>query len=295
MKIVLSSLPNNHWWSKGMPKYEDNPAMIKGTIPNQIILENEWNNLKNILSNFSFDLEIIPFPHSLDGNDPKNWKHDFIFVRDLFISNTKGDVVIARFRESQRTNEEQLIEKWLIQNQIKIHKLPYNKEYFMEGGEFYYCNNENILFAGLNRNNSIGNTKTAELLNVEELIQIKANAFHLDTFFTPVFNIKNELCLIIVCMDLIDNKSAIILKDFTRKRGIDLKSINPEEALGTTNKLGSFAVNCLPLPGLLLSSGPFISNSINEALTEHNISHKIIPLTQFHLSGGSVHCLTNEI
>ena len=119
MKIIISSLPNNNWWGRGMPKYGDNPAMIAGTIPNQIILENEWNNLKNKLTDYAFNLEIIPFPIDLDGKNPNNWKHDFIFIRDLFIGNQKGEVVIARFRETQRRNEELLIERWLIQNHIK--------------------------------------------------------------------------------------------------------------------------------------------------------------------------------
>ena len=41
MKIVLSKLPMSGWWANGIPKYEDNPAMIEGAIPDIEILNKE--------------------------------------------------------------------------------------------------------------------------------------------------------------------------------------------------------------------------------------------------------------
>ena len=128
LNLVITSLPTNNWWGEGTPEYADNPAMKKGTIPKQIILEREWENLRNTLSNLPVDLEIIPFPFELDSNLPSKWKHDFVFLRDLFISNQKGDIVVARFREKERQNEEKIIENWLIQKNIQPHKLPFDKE-----------------------------------------------------------------------------------------------------------------------------------------------------------------------
>ena len=191
--------------------------------------------------------------------------------------------------------EEEIIEKWLIQQDVKVHKLPFDKNYFVEGGEFYFCPKENILFAGTGRNNTIGNTKTAELLKVDELVELSTEAFHLDTVFTPVLNKQNELCLVIVCTQLLEYESLQRLQTFTKTKGIQLLDIPPEETIGLGTQLGSFAANCLPLPGILLGSSAFVSESVNLALAEHNITHSIVPLTQFRLSGGSVHCLTNEL
>jgi len=49
------------------------------------------------------------------------------------------------------------------------------------------------------------------------------------------------------------------------------------------------------LPGQLIGAAEFKSKTVRAALTEHNITHSVVSLTQFHLSGGSVHCLTNEL
>ena len=154
MKIIISNLPKNSWWGEGTPKYDDNPAMNLGVKPNQNILMEEWSGLKKTLLSMPCSLEIIPFPNTLDSNNSSNWKHDYIFIRDLFISNQKGDVVIARFRAKERQAEEEIIEDWLNKQSLKVHTLPHNKNYYMEGGEFYFCKNENILFAGNSRNNT---------------------------------------------------------------------------------------------------------------------------------------------
>ena len=105
MKIIISSLPNNPWWGNGTPQYEDNPAMVLGTQPNQELLEREWKALSQMLTEKSLALDIIPFPSKLDGMNSKKWKHDFVFVRDLYVGNQRGDVVIARFREKERQGE----------------------------------------------------------------------------------------------------------------------------------------------------------------------------------------------
>ena len=269
--------------------------MVQGTMPNQLLLESEWNALRQMLKETYDDLDIIPFPSKLDDLNSDSWKHDFIFVRDLFVSNQNGDVVVARFREKERQAEEEIIEEWLMQQDVKVHKLPFDKNYFVEGGEFYFCPQENILFAGTGRNNTLGNTKTAELLNVDELVELSTEAFHLDTVFTPVLNKQNELCLVIVCTQLLEYESLQRLQTFTKTKGIQLLDIPLEETIGMGAQLGSFAANCLPLPGILLGSSAFVSESVNLALAEHNITHSIVPLTQFRLSGGSVHCLTNEL
>ena len=288
-------MPNNPWWGQGTPQYEDNPAMVQGAIPNQQLINREWHSLHHKLIEISGKLEIIPFPKILDGNNSINWKHDFVFVRDLFVSNQKGEVVIARFREKERQAEEKLIEEWLMDKDVNVHKLPNDDNHFIEGGEFYYCANENILFAGESRNSRKGNEKTAELLDVKELVILRSNSFHLDTLCTPVFNSDNQLCLVIACTALLEGESVNQLKNMMQNRNIPILEIPPEEAIGTTGKLGSFAVNCLPLPGQLIGAAEFVSETVKAALTEHNITHSVVSLTQFHLSGGSVHCLTNEL
>ena len=114
-------------------------------------------------------------------------------------------------------------------------------------------------------------------------------------FYFYIFNEQNELCLLIACTELLENDSWIRLKEFSKKRDIPIIAIHPKEAIGTRAELGSFAVNCMPLPGYLVGSAEFKTQQINDALKENNIKHLVVPLTQFRLSGGSVHCLTNKL
>lgn len=295
MKIYISALPQNPWWGNGTPQYDDNPAMVKGTIPDQSRVRLEWNQLQKSLNETTVRCEVVPFPVELDSTNTSNWKHDYVFFRDLFLSNQNGKVVLANFREKERQAETEIVAQWLNTKPVEILRLPHDKNCFMEGGEFYFCPNENVLFAGESRNSQQGNDKTAELLNVNELVILKSNAFHLDTLFTPVFNKTNQLCLLIACTDLLEKESVEILKRFAQNRNIPLLEVPPSEAIGTADKLGSFAVNCLPLPGILLGAAAFVSEAVKLALAEHKITHTIVPLSQFRLSGGSVHCLTNEL
>ena len=53
MKVVLSRLPASGWWANGIPKYEDNPAMIKGAIPDIELLNKERKDLITSVINLS--------------------------------------------------------------------------------------------------------------------------------------------------------------------------------------------------------------------------------------------------
>ena len=60
-------------------------------------------------------------------------------------------------------------------------------------------------------------------------------------------------------------------------------------------KIGTFAANALPLPGVLFRPDYFSNPSIDEQLKKLGIKTIINPTSQFQLSGGSIHCVTNEL
>ena len=93
MKILLSKLPASGWWQTGIPKYADNPAMQEGAVPKLAQLEKERRGLISVIQNAGHDVVEHDFPDELDGDVPK---HDFIFIRDPFISDQKGTAVILR-------------------------------------------------------------------------------------------------------------------------------------------------------------------------------------------------------
>ena len=67
------------------------------------------------------------------------------------------------------------------------------------------------------------------------------------------------------------------------------------DSIGINNNIGSLAVNNFSAPGLLISSSKFSEPSVEKYLKTKKIKIETSPVSQFQLSGGSIHCLTNEL
>ena len=292
MKIVLSKLPESGWWRSGIPQYKDNPAMKKGQIPINSLLIKERNTLIKTIQKEGHEIIELDFPKQLDRKNPK---HDFVFIRDPFISNQNGKAIILRAGEPTRRIENKIVKKLLEPLQVNICEMPNKSGWRADGGEFFYCANNRVLFSGLQRNTQKGVDFVAEELNVNEVVLLKGEGFHLDTFFTPALNKDGYIVALIICNKILDPQSKKNLFNYANDNNIPVFNIPENDALGTKKQTGKFAVNALPLPGILLRPDYFSNPSIDEQLGELGIKIKITPTTQFQLSGGSVHCVTNEL
>jgi len=292
MKILISQLPDSPWWGKGVPMYDDNPAMRLGASPNQSLLRSERLKLISILNEFGVEVVELPFP-TIFNTEPI--KHDFVYIRDPFITNQNGKAVILRMKEPNRRGESTMAGQLLEKMGLEIVRIPDKPGLYAEGGEFYFCPAENILFSGQCRNSVSGMEAVAEALNVSELVIIQSHSYHLDTYFTPVLNQDGHVCALILCMDIVSVKSARDLNKFADKKDIPIINIPLEDAIGTAAKPGSFAANALPLPGVLIGPSHFSDRNIDDRLADMGVQRIITPTTQFELSGGSIHCITNEI
>ena len=292
MKIAISKLPNNPWWGTGVIGYKDNPVMRDGIIPDQDLLIKERLNLINTMKSHEIDVIEFSFPKQLENS---KYGHDYVFIRDTFISDLNGNVLLLKFSQINRDAESQIISGYLEKLDFNIKELPNNKNMFAEGGEFYYCPKENLLFSGVTRNSISGAEEVASFLKVNELIIVETKAFHLDTVFTTVFDHDGNLCAVIVCKELISKNSMERLDEFASSINIKIFNIPFHDAIGSDKKIGSLAVNNLSVPGLLISSSRFSDPSLIEDLDNLNIKTEVSPVSQFQLSGGSIHCLTNEL
>ena len=295
MKILISHLPKHNWWGHGTPIYKNNPAMKQGMVPNQELVEIEMYMMTQLFNRLPFEVVEINFPNFLDKHNKEDRQHDFVFVRDLFVSNQNGRVIISKFSEKARQVESDIMEIMLDSMGYETIRIPDTINATAEGGEFYYCSGKKILFSGVCRNNVKGAEWVAQEFNVNELVIMKSNVFHLDTIFTPVINKDNELAAIIACTALMEKDSIINLKSFAKRLSVELVEVDPEDSIGTVDQLGEFAVNCCPLPGYLIGPTRFRSLKVNQLLKELDVMHITVPTTQFRLSGGAVHCLTNEL
>tara|TARA_B100000953_G_scaffold15147_1_gene13347 strand:- start:141 stop:1019 length:879 start_codon:yes stop_codon:yes gene_type:complete len=292
MKIAISKLPNNPWWGTGVISYKDNPVMRDRVIPDQGLLIRERLNLINTMKNNKLDVVELSFPKELENN---KYGHDYVFIRDTFISDLNGNALLLKFSQKNRNAESQMISGYLEKLDFNIKELPNKKNMFAEGGEFYYCPKENLLFSGVTRNSISGAEEVASFLKVNELIIVKTKAFHLDTVFTTVFDHDGSLCAVIVCKKLISKNSMERLDEFASSTNIKIFNIPSHDAIGSSKNIGSLAVNNLSVPGLLISSSRFSDSSVIEKLDSMNIKMEVSQVSQFQLSGGSIHCLTNEL
>ena len=292
MKIILSKLPESGWWKSGIPQYKDNPAMKKGQIPINSLLIKERDALIKSIQQEGHEIIELDFPKQLDRRKPN---HDFVFIRDPFISNQNGKAIILRAGEPARRIENKIVKELLEPLKINICEMPNKSGWRADGGEFFYCANNRVLFSGLQRNTQKGVDYVAEELNVNEVVLLKGEGFHLDTFFTPALNKDGYVVALIICEKFLHPQSKKNLFDYADNNNIPIFNIPKRDALGTKTQAGKFSVNALPLPGILLRPDYFSDPIIDEQLSELGIKTKITPTSQFQLSGGSVHCVTNEL
>ena len=292
MKILMVKTPLSGWWNTGIPKYNDNPAMQEGSIPNSEILNLEREKLKKIIYNTEHELIEIDFPKELDQKEPG---HDFIFIRDPFISNQKGKVVVLRSGEPLRRRENHIIKNILEEMGYSITSIPDKKGIRADGGEFYFCGEGDYLFSGIQRNTRKGIESTAEALEAKKLLILDGLGYHLDTFFTPVLHKNGTLAALIVCSEILSIQSKKDLISFSEAENIPVFEIPPRDAIGTNKEPGTFAVNALPLPGLLIRPNNFTNPALDQKLSDLGIECIVTPTSQFQLSGGSIHCVTNEL
>ena len=292
MKVAVSSLPKNPWWGQGITGYDDNPFMKDGNVPDQNLLVKERSNLIKTIKKNNIEIIEFPFPKKLENT---KFGHDYVFIRDTFISDLKGNVLLLKFAEKNREPESQIIARQLEKLNFNLKELPNKKKIYAEGGEFYFCPKDKILFSGINRNTTEGAEEVATFLNVNELVIIDTPSFHLDTVFSTILDNKGFLCALIICKKLISESSFKKLKYIANNLNIEVIIVPERDSIGSNNKLGSLAINCFSSPGLLISPSDYSNEFVKKKIDELDVNIETCSVSQFQLSGGSIHCLTNEI
>jgi len=287
IKISISSLPQNGWWNNGIVAYHDNDMMSNGAIPNQDLVKIEHNNLTAVLQKYSLDTIIIPFEKEIEINK----KYDFVFMRDHFLCNTNKDIVMCNMKLSERMNEGKYVISTLNDLQYKVSFLDENC--IAEGGEFFFLPKENILLAGQGRNNLRGAEQMAEKLKISSLHIIHSSGYHLDTSISPIFNNEYDCIGLICAKEVFSDNEINNLRSICRSNQWELIEIEHQDI----NASLSFrtAMNGLTLPGLFIGSKNLNQKQISDFALSNNIIFDYANVSQFNLSGGSVHCLTNEL
>ena len=288
IKIALSGLPKKDWWGSGIVAYQDNDMMVDGAKPKQAILESEYHKLVNMIKSVGLETTIVPFSNVLE----KEEKFDFIFMRDHFLCNTDKKIVMCNMRLEERLNEGNFVVETIEKSGYIVSYLP-NKDCLAEGGEFFYLPKENILLAGLCRNNLKGAESMAELMEVDQLHIIESSGYHLDTAICPIFNNEYDCIGINCAKEVFNNKNYDVLSHLSKTYNWELLNIENQDS--KKSLVARSAMNCLTLPALLIGTSPINNKKVLDFANQNDIQMHVSSVSQFNLSGGSVHCLTNEL
>ena len=285
--IAVSSLPKNGWWNNGIIAYHDNEMMINGSIPDQELLKKEHKNLIKILNKHDLKTIMVPFKNELEIDK----KYDFVFMRDHFLCNKNKDIVICNMKLSERMKEGEYVVSSLKDLNYKVSFL--DEKCIAEGGEFFFLPKENILLAGQSRNNLRGAEQMAEKLNISNLHIISSSGYHLDTSISPIFNNEYECIGLICAREVFSSDEINYLRNICKLNQWELIEIENHDLNASLNFRA--AMNGLTLPGLFIGSQNLNHKTISEFALSNGIIFDSTQVSQFNLSGGSVHCLTNEL
>ena len=264
-------------------------AQEHGIVPDQNLLRQEWLNFIDTLLTAGFHLHIVPFPDEL--NQPDSLYHDAVFIRDggmIF----RGIWIKSRFSVKDRIYEGEFHTK-LIEAKLGKTVVTLPEGALLEGGDINYLETSHgsYYFGGLSRSNKAGHDFVRSIIRPDHYILVESQGYHLDTVFTPVVTVDNEMKAVIVTADMLDKKSM----DAIRSLGVKVMEVSLLDSSGIEDELGDYAVNALIAPGIMVNSSRFSTPGIEEQLAEMGIQRYVTPLTSFRYAGGSVHCLTNEV
>jgi N-dimethylarginine dimethylaminohydrolase len=196
---------------------------------------------------------------------------------------------------------------------------PNGQQVRIEGGEFHLLNKERMILAGMNRASRAGIDFVATQFEIgpSHVFAFDTLAFHIDTCLCPVIDPTGSTRAVLYFDEMFSAKGQQELQRFRRETGIELVKLHAEDSVGPAvgqieydatgavsrrqsadgvlRSLGQFSVNCLPLPGVLIGGGPFVTRDVEDRLEAWGVNHVITPLTQYRYSAGGVHCATNEL
>ena len=220
-----------------------------------------------------------------------NKKYDFVFMRDHFLCNDNNEIIMCNMKLSERMNEGEYVISTL--NDLKYKVSFLDDECIAEGGEFFFLPKENILLSGKSRNNLKGAEQMADKMKTSNLHIIPSSGYHLDTSISPLFNEKYECVGIICAKEVFNNDEIINLRNICKINQWELIEIEHQNIQESINFRSS--INGLTLPGLFIGSKKLNNKKILEFSSANKIILESTPASQFNLSGGSIHCLTNEL
>jgi len=264
--------------------------------PDNDKLEQELAACRTLYEESGVRYLLKPFSPILDAL----YRHDGVFCTDAMVT-TQGKsgsplAFKSNFSAHFRQPEAESLERFMKLQSIRT--ITLESEQKLEGGDAHYTPYDHLYIGGLFRANERGHQAVIEQSDVTDVALLKTEGFHVDTVLVPALDVRGKLKAIIACRQAIERASWDILNAFAARNSAELLDIAPIDSIGSGEQHysdGQYAVNCMPLPGVLLGNGSFQTPGIEDRLKELGIEHQCSPMPECAKSGGAFHCLTQQI
>lgn len=264
--------------------YRINPFMDPGHQPDPKVSAKQWDAAVAAMRAVGAEVEVLGQPVDVP---------DMVYAQNLgLVWQRSGErhVLMSHMRFPQRRRETPVAAAWFAEHGFRVHWLgeePTTDDQFMapdnpapafEAGDAFWWRGEMIVGHG-------PRTDLAAVALIREQLGVRTHAihtthpamFHLDLSFCPV---TEDTAL--VCPSAFDSESAELIM-----------SLVPDPIVLTTEQALTFTANCVVVGSTVLGAG--LDPEVSAALAERGLRIEHLDLSQFHLSGGSIRCLTNPL
>ncbi len=225
----------------------------------------QWNKVYSSYLKHNIDVKIVP---------PEENLPELTFVGDsIFLFNDKA--FISNFKHKERQKEAQYVEEWAYKNNFEVIELPENIT-FEGNAEAIYSYTKKVILMAYGKRTSYEMKEILEEFTGIEVIPIETHKFHLDMCIFVVNDI------LFYAKGTISNSSIETLKEY-----FHLIELPNEWSF-------HFALNNTYYENVIFSNSSKVQDELAEIFLKLGYNVEFFDLSEFHLVGGGVKCLTLE-
>jgi N-dimethylarginine dimethylaminohydrolase len=247
---------------------DDNEYYVfhKGKVVNQKNAYKQWFNVYLTYLKYGINVELIPSKENLP---------ELTFIGDsIFLFNNKA--IISNFKHKERQKEAEYVKEWAYKKNFEVIELPKNLT-FEGNAEAIYSHSKNVIIMAYGKRTSYEMKNFIEKILGIKVIPIETYKFHLDICIFPINDI------VIYAEGTISENSIEILKE------------NKFHLIKVPNDWSfDFALNNTYFENVVFCNKSKIEEQLAELFIKLGYKVEFFDLSEFHLVGGGVKCLTLE-
>jgi len=226
----------------------------------------QWFNVYLSYLKYNIDVELVPSYRNLP---------ELTFVGDsIFLFKDKA--IISNFKHKERQKEAEYMKEWAYKKNLEVIQTP-NYLTFEGNAEAIYSYSKNVILMAYGKRTSYEMKNFLESILGIKVIPIESYKFHLD-----------------ICLFVLDD--IIIYSEGTiSDSSIELLKENKFNLIKVPNEWSfHFALNNTYYENVVFCNKSKFENEISELFIKLGYKVEFFELSQFHLVGGGVKCLTLE-